>query len=55
MKLIISTFLLSITVNAFADLFTVIRDNKVYLCEETNPVIDPGGQLNCVNKAYGGP
>lgn len=40
---------------ASADSFELIKDGKNYLCEETSPVIDPGGRLKCVDKAYSGP
>lgn len=43
------------SVFASADSFELIKDGKNYLCEETNPVIDPGGRLKCVEKAYNGP
>lgn len=37
-----------------ADSFTVIRDGKEYLCQESTPS-QPGGSLECVNDAYAGP
>lgn len=55
MKLILTIGLLLAASLAQADSFTVIRDGKNYLCEEQDPVIDPGGNLRCVDKAYSGP
>jgi hypothetical protein len=55
MKLILTVGLLLAASFAQADSFTIIRDGKNYLCEEENPVIDPGGQVKCIDKAYSGP
>lgn len=55
MKLFISAVILLTSTLALADSFTVIRDGKEYLCEEHNPVIDPGGRMKCIDKAYSGP
>lgn len=55
MKNILSIGLLLISSAALADSFTIIRDGEEYLCEQTNPVIDPGDGINCANKAYNGP
>ena len=40
---------------AHADSFTVIRDGHQYLCEQTDAPVDPGGNVDCNNKAYSGP
>lgn len=55
MKLLLTIGVLLGGAFAQADSFTIIRDGKNYLCEEQNPVIDPGGNLRCVDKAYSGP
>lgn len=55
MKLIFSFFVVFVSNTVWADSFTIIRDGHEYLCEDTNPIIDPGGSLKCVDKAYSGP
>lgn len=55
MKLLVLLSLTITSLAANADSFTVIRDGREYLCEETNVPVDPGGGLECRNKAYSGP
>jgi hypothetical protein len=40
---------------AKADSFTIIRDGNEYLCEQQGSPLDPGGNLECNDKAYSGP
>lgn len=53
MKIILSSLVMFAAFASNADSFTTIKDGKEYLCQET--LIDPGGALACVNKAYSGP
>jgi hypothetical protein len=55
MKLILCFCLFLSSTITWADSFTVIKEGKEYLCEEKNPVLDPGGALKCIEKAYSGP
>ncbi|MCC2678312.1 MAG: hypothetical protein K0R29_888 [Pseudobdellovibrio sp.] len=55
MKLLLLLSVAMSAVTATADSFTIIRDGREYLCEQTNSPVDPGGGLDCRNRAYAGP
>jgi hypothetical protein len=55
MKLILIFFVVLNSTLAMADSFSLDKDGKHYVCEEKNPVIDPGGILLCIDTAYRGP
>ncbi len=54
MKLFLLLSVLTITSLCRADSFTIIRDDKQYLCEQQG-AIDPGQAADCATKAYSGP
>jgi hypothetical protein len=54
LKSTFSLAMLGLASAAVADSFTIIRDGKDYLCQETSPQ-DPGAIVDCADMAYKGP